>query len=557
MRLKKQTSDGAVATVEQTSQAPKKKKSKKKIVWIVIAAVVVVLIGLRLVLGGGKQQEQVSAYTQDAAQTRKIISTLTGKGTLKPADAYTVTSLIKGEVVTADFEEGDKVTKDTVLYVVDSTDATTGLSRAQNALEQAQRAYNSAQESLADLRITAPAAGKVLNLDLKVGDTVSPGQTICTVRDNSAVTVKLPFPTDEAASFYVGQAASVTLDGSFETLPGRITEISGADEVLSGNRIVRRVTIEVQNPGAITNATQATATVGSSACAASGTFTYRADKTIVAKVGGDVASIHVSEGQSVADGQVILSLSSTNLSDTVENARSAVEDAQLSLNNQTDVLDGYTIKSPIDGTVIEKNYKQGDNLESGKQLCIIYDLDYLEFTMNIDELDINSVSVGQKVSVAADAADGKAYEGTVTKVSINGVTTNGVTTYPVTVRLESFDGLLPGMNVDATIIVAQTTGSVSIPVEALQRGNRVLVKTGADTDAPIEPGIPAGFNWVQVEVGISDDNFIEVTSGISEGDTVAYKQTAAPKSDMFAMMMGGPNASASEAPPEGGGPGGE
>jgi HlyD family secretion protein len=62
-----------------------------------------------------------------------------------------------------------------------------------------------------------------------VGDEVTQGQTIATVRDSSTMTLKVPFPADDAAGFYVGQTAVVTLDGSFETLSGTVKTISGSN----------------------------------------------------------------------------------------------------------------------------------------------------------------------------------------------------------------------------------------------------------------------------------------------------------------------------------------
>jgi HlyD family secretion protein len=145
------------------------------------------------------------------------------------------------------------------------------------------------------------------------------------------------------------------------------------------------------------------------------------------------------------------------------------------MQNTQDQLDNYTIKSPIAGTIIDKEYKAGDTVESGKTLCTIYDLSYLEMTMSIDELDISQVSVGQTVTITADAAEGKTYTGTITKVSVAGTTSNGATSYPVTVRIDDTDGLLPGMNVDAEIVLSEANDVLSVSNAAVSRGNKVLV----------------------------------------------------------------------------------
>ena len=188
-----------------------------------------------------------------------------------------------------------------------------------------------------------------------------------------------------------------------------------------------------------------------------------------------------------------------------------------------DTLDDYNIKSPIEGTVIEKKVKAGDTIDSGAQLCTIYDLSYLKITMNVDELDISKVSVGQHVTVTADAVQGKTFEGKVTKINMAGNTTNGVTIYPVEVQIDDIDGLLPGMNVSTEIVVNNAEDVIAIPVGAVVRGDSVLVKTGNKSD---DPDVPEGYEYVQVETGISDGNYVEIISGINEGDEIAYIQSS-------------------------------
>ena len=92
------------------------------------------------------------------------------------------------------------------------------------------------------------------------------------------------------------------------------------------------------------------------------------------------------------------------------------------MENTQKQLENYTITSPISGTVIDKEYKAGDTVESGKTLCTIYDLSYLEMTLNIDELDISTVEVGQAVQITAEAVESKTFTGVVTKVSVAGNT---------------------------------------------------------------------------------------------------------------------------------------
>ncbi|UKI35230.1 MAG: efflux RND transporter periplasmic adaptor subunit [Clostridiales bacterium] len=106
----------------------------------------------------------------------------------------------------------------------------------------------------------------------------------------------------------------------------------------------------------------------------------------------------------------------------------------------------------------------------------------LTFDMNIDELDIANIKVGQEVSITADAYEGEEFSGIVDKVSVVGTSSQGVTTYPVTVIVNSDnkDKLIPGMNVSASIVIEKVENVLRIPVSALRRGNVVIAKTDSD-----------------------------------------------------------------------------
>ena len=90
-----------------------------------------------------------------------------------------------------------------------------------------------------------------------------------------------------------------------------------------------------------------------------------------------------------------------------------MESAQNKLDSTQDSYDNYTIKAPISGQVITKNFKVGDNITKNSSsttvLATIYDLSSLTFEMSIDELDIKKVKVGQKVEVSADAFEGQTF----------------------------------------------------------------------------------------------------------------------------------------------------
>ena len=462
-----------------------------------------------------------ASYTEAAPERRDVTNTLSGTGTLNPANTYTVKSLVDGKVLTGTIEEGNIVEESNVLYTIDSSDASTNFEKAEIAMQQAQRSY----DKVVDRQyVRAEVAGVVSSLKVTKGDEVTSGQEVAVIRDSSRMLLTLEFPAADAANFSVGQSAAVTLDGTFEQLNGTVTSVSGTDALSAGNLLTRTVTITVKNAGGLTTAQAATASINGVSSIGSATFAYQAERTLTAQAAGTVTSINVQEGSDVAKDDIILGLSGDDLTESIQSASESLRSAEISMQNLQDTMNNYTITAPISGTIIEKDAKVGDAVKTGDTLCIVYDLSYLEMSINVDELQISSISVGQQVQITADAVPDKTYVGTVTRVSMKGTSNGGTTTYPVSIRIDDTDGLRPGMNANAEIVVAEANNALVVPNAAVVRGSYVLVTkdspSAANADTAMEA--PEGFVYVPVKTGVSDDDYTQIVSGIQEGDTIGY-----------------------------------
>ena len=519
-KKKKDASAEAAETAEAKSGASAFAKKNGK--WLVPVVVVAAAGAVFLISGGGnKAASRDVTYAETTPVRQDVSNSLSGTGTLNPANTYTVKSLVDGKILTGGFEEGDKVEEGDVLYTIDSSDASTNLEKASIALQQAQRSY----DKTVDLQyVRAEVDGTVSSLKVAKGDQVTSGQEVAVIRDSSKMLLNLLFPAADAANFSVGQSADVMLDGTFETLKGTITAITGTDELSTGNLLVRTVTIRVNNAGGLTTAQAATACVNGVSSIASATFAYQAERTLTAQAGGTVSAINVQEGDAVSKGDILIELTGDDLTESIQSASESLRSAEISMQNQQDNMSNYTITSPISGTIIEKDAKQGDALTSGSTLCVIYDLSYLEMVINVDELQIGALSVGQKVQITADAVADKTYVGTVTRVSMKGSSSGGTTTYPITIRIDDTDGLRPGMNANAEIVVAEANNALVVPNAAVIRGGYVLVskKSPSAANAVEDMDAPEGYVYVKVETGVSDDSYTEIKSGLQEDDTVAY-----------------------------------
>lgn len=559
----------------------KKSRKRKKLNKTVILIGALVLIGAALagIMVFRQKAKAAAAPVQEnrtaAVVKQSITSTLSSSGTLAAKDTYTITSLVEGEVTMADFEEGDQVEKGQILYQIDPSSIDSELSSANNSVSRAENSYNSAKEDYSEVQsewsgntYKATETGYIKNLYVEAGDKINNGSQIADIYSDAMMKRRLPFLREEAAMIQVGDQAIVTLSGTGEQLAGQVTTVSSMDETLAGGRLVRYVTIIVANPGGLTTDMTATAEVGEFACSEEGSFSVAVDKTMSASFSGngsaEIEQMLVSEGDYVTEGQPIFSITSKSASDLLETYKNALdqaeeglETAKNKLESTQDSLENYTITAPISGQVIQKAAKVGDNItrsgSSDTTLAVIYDLSSLTFEMSIDELDIQNVKVGQEVEVTADAFEGQTFSGTVTNVSLQSTYSNGVTTYPVTVTLEESGDLLPGMNVDGTIIIDQAEDVLTIPVDSLMRGNQVYVKD--DTITEPADGVPAGFRAVQVKTGLTNDAYVEITEGLSEGDQV-YVDESSKESDMMGVMMQMAVPGGGMGGPGGGGPGG-
>ena len=633
---------------EKVAAEKKRKKRKGKSGRIVIVLIVV----LAALLGGfflykkktssQKSQGDQSVSTATVKRT-DISSELTASSSLSPKDTYEVTSLVEGEVIEANFEEGDVVEKGQVLYRIDASSMDSDMSSAQTSLQRAKESVQTAQSGYAEetARIAgntyrSTASGYIKTLYIKEGDKVNNGTKIADLYDDSVMKITVPFLSGEAAEINVGDEAAVILEDTGEQISGTVTVVSSMEETLSGGRLVKNVTVEVSNPGGLTTDTAASVTVDGFVCSAEGTFKAKTETTLSVELSGnkslEIENLLIHEGSYVDKNSDLFQVTAKTaeeylkeFKDAVESADDNLENAENKLDNTQDSVDDYTITAPISGTVITKNAKVGDKISKNSSgtttMAVIYDLSTMTLEMSVDELDVANVKVGQSVEVTADAVEGETFTGTVTNVSLQSSYSNGVTNYPVTVTLDDTGSLLPGMNVDAKIILDSSEDALVIPASALMRGNRVYVKKSSDStenadtqrngssdnvgdadserknhgdgtqnvdsadrqpDAGAEASgsskgsgtdnssskstgsgksgssnVPDGFEAVQVTTGIINDDYVEILSGLSEGDEVYISSDSGSSTQTDQMQMGGmggPNGDMGGGTP--GGPGG-
>lgn len=177
------------------------------------------------------------------------------------------------------------------------------------------------------------------------------------------------------------------------------------------------------------------------------------------------------------------------------------------------------LRAPFAGTITEVNIKPGDQVNPGTLAFRIDDLSHLLVDVQVPEIDINRVKVGQSVRLTFDAIPGKEYNGKVIKVGQVGTPVAGVVNFTVTIELENADqNVRPGMTAAVNIIVERIEDALIIPNRAvrLRDGQRVvfLLKDGAPQPVPIQ-------------IGAISDLVSQVVEGdLREGDIVILNPPA-------------------------------
>ena len=564
---------------------------KKEIIFIGVGFLVIILIAVFFLTRN--KATATTTITKVSAIKGDISNTISSSGTVQPIEEYVITTAVTGEILSDNVEIGQEYQKGDLLYTIDSTNAQNAITRAENSLEKQKLSYEQSKENLTNLVITAPFSGRISKLYVENGDKVNNGTKIMELVDSSTLKVTLPFLAADARYINKGNKATVYIESSGEEVIGNVKNVSTGSYSNSYGAMVSDVEIEFENPGNFSDEINVSAMVGNYACTMAGVAKYKNQTTIIAETGGTITKLNYSEGDLVESYSTILELEDANTVLSEKTSAFSLRDAEIALEEAKEDLADCTIVSPITGVITYKYYKGGETINNNNSttLAVVADMSKLSFTMSIDELDIKNIELGQEVIITADALTNQTFKGKITNINIIGSSSSGVTTYPVTVEIDEYEGLLPGMNVSAEIISNQVTDVVKVPTSAVSRGDVVLVKeefakslsVNKDYDGKANengngkkeyevgeivdmPNTPDGYKYIKVTTGLSDSDYIEITSGINEGDdvyiiTIVNKDTNKSTSgntsnNMFGGMGGGvmmPSDGAMPSMPSGGG----
>ncbi|MEF2097529.1 efflux RND transporter periplasmic adaptor subunit [Bacillus sp. CFBP9009] len=179
------------------------------------------------------------------------------------------------------------------------------------------------------------------------------------------------------------------------------------------------------------------------------------------------------------------------------------------------------ITAPFDGTVTTMDVEEGDRVSSSEVLAHVTDYKKLKTTISVDELDVPSVKKGQTVEIKASAFEDETFTGEVTSVAKEGTYENGVSSFDVTIKIDKPGDIKIGMSTEVSILTNSVKDALYVPIEAVQMDGEekyVNIQQSGTTEE-------AASTKTVVETGISNDRYIEITSGLEEGQFVSLPIT--------------------------------
>lgn len=563
----------------------------RRILPLALAAAVLTAGGFGAVrlLGGGGGGEQI---VTDLVTRDTIQSTVKGSGAASARESVSLNPPVSATVLALHVKEGDRVEKGTVLYELDPAEAQKATEEAKKSLTEAEKGVTAAAERLqaaqkqlseteeeyqkllaskADLTVTAPFDGKLVEAASLLPDAeITAGQKIATLVSSNRLKLSLYYSYAYLDQLRVGQEAAVSIPAVMASVPGKISEINKVEFVTPEGSKCFEVVVALDNPGTLTEGMAASAglTVGGQAVYPyqNGKLAYQETREVTAKVPGPLKTSFLHNHAPVKKGQAILVLgpdeldkqleekreSVTSARESVDSARTAVESAQEALTSARDKVKkaleqeaDMAVKAPITGTVLTCLLEQGEKADSGQLGILLADTSVMRIDIQVDERNVSRVKTGMTCTITQTGLGGEenTFEGTVESVSLTGKSENGVSFFPAVVKVDNGDGaMLNGMSIEYELVLAQSEDCLVVPAQAVQyteQGSCLFVKADRRPDNAVDLGdgveIPRGFYAVPVETGLSNSAQVEIKSGVEEGMEV-FTQKLVESGSSFDMM---------------------
>ena len=516
---------------------------------------VLALLCVLAVLGGGayyaRQRLRASAapsqpvYATAPVSRGDLVADVLGFGPLNADFQNPLRAPAQGTVQQVFVHQGDTVHSGAVLAILSNPEVANQVQTDQVALQRdlahladalgvpTDQALKAAVDTT--IPVHAPQGGRLEQLKPALGASVKAGDELAQIVDDGKVVMDLALVPYDAQRAAVGDPVDVHFDQFAGDVQGEITQISpnpvpasspsdlGAPGGTGGSGgqgtpawLVYPTVITLANPGLLKPGLSGQVTIH----AANGAFVdprpgtisgYGTSTVVNSPLDGTVTTLLVAQGAWVKQGDTLLTLGGPAAANSVAALEAQVASDQTTLQQDQQTQADLTMTSTLDGTVGFLNLQVGQRVNNGDYLGVVFNDASMNLSMQVDELQVANVHAGQAVQITTPGLPGKVFSGKVVSVDTMGQNQQGLATFNVRIEVTDTSSLKPGMTADARIAVDTAKNALLVPVEAvLQQGNQAVVEVLRD-------GKPA---VVPVTVGLVNDQSAQITTGLTEGETV-------------------------------------
>lgn len=501
-----------------------KKKIKKK--WIIIAAIVVVLggggyYGYSYFKGKEAATEEMPmekpsfpTATVEMGEVKKVIFS---SGTVEAKAREEVKPEISGKVQRLLVKEGQNVKKGDVLFTVDSADAQLEIQKQELTILRAQKELNELKNKKDSIH--SDKTGKVKEVLLKEGDTVTPDTVVAKLTSTDYLKISGKFSAYEAEQFRIGQKVKVFITASLYYVDGTVTAVDMVGQKEKGVGGVHNVDVLVKKPGALyvgdTGEVQYTDAKGTLFASQMATpFELPDEMEVLAGTHGKIGKVNVEKDDEIKSGQLLFKMDMTSSDLELQEKELSLKESLLTMEQKKREIAKKQVEAPINGVITKLNVKEGETPSSGDPAVVIMDTTSVYFVAAVDEIDIPAIKLGQSVDVYVTAFGNKPFKGKVTELPKEGTKEDKSVRFAVKIELTDTTDMKHGMTGDCDIYVEQKENVKRLPintVEFTEEGKGTVMVKDPSTGDPTPK---------EISVGVEGTDFVEIVDGLNEGEEV-------------------------------------
>ena len=545
------------------NKAKKRKRRRRWITVLVILAIFVcgILYGVntlrrRVEAAVAVEEDEILTYN---AMLGSISTRVSGSGTIVDVDTEEITVPEGVEIDEVIAKSNAKLQKGDLIATLDLISVLSTMASVQEELDELDEELASASGDRVDSNITAGVSGRLKKIYAGTNTDVA----ACMVENGALALISLDgkMAVDiENDSLAAGDKVRVArengsiLDGTVEKKVGETVTVLVTD---NGPELDEQVCILDENEREL----------GTGPLYIHSVFR-------ITGFTGTVSRVTFNENMQVNAASIIFNLTDTGYSGHYNSLLKQRREKEQTLLELLELYQGGALRAPFAGTVLKINYDEDEgassdtaaaSVQTGMNAYSMYSAGNASLTstaaatetsgtaqtnedgivivtmspdvnmlvnIDVDEADILSLERGQIAEVTIESIGEESFSGLVTEVDRTANSSSGVTTYSTEITFAKSAGMLNGMTADVVINIQGNENVLIVPTDAVNKTSAgAFVYTSYDEETKRFGGI------VPVEVGISNDDFAEVRSGLEEGTTVYY--TKKEQNDFF-MMMGGP-----------------